>query len=257
MQKQRAMSNTPKLWLEPGELLGWIGEMNLSHDENAVVLAVSAEAVLNAYAQWYDNHRETSVKIAGLAALGHRLCKAEEETADWKLHCDHLFTISEQTAKLQDRAPSQNLIVQKIKLHEPKRIDGSQHLEVVAQFIEDVQHYVRQGRAVCQKASEDNQKIDTFWCFLTTKEFHWFENCMKKQGVDTIPPKDYNYNTTWDAVKVHFKHQYIPEMAISIIRREWYALKFNRPQVLKFNQRALELISILGGSLTITRENLL
>jgi len=52
---------------------------------------------------------------------------------------------------------------------------------------------------------------------------------MKKQGVDTIPPKDYNYNTTWDAVKVLFKHQYVPEWAISVIRREWYALKFNCP----------------------------
>jgi len=118
-----------------------------------------------------------------------------------------------------------------------------------------VQHYVRQGGAVCQKASEDNQKIDTFWRFLTAKVFHWFENCMKKQGVDTIPPKDYNYNTTWDAVKVLFKCQDITERAISVIRCEWYALKFNRPQVLKFNQRALELITILGGSLTIMREN--
>jgi len=80
---------------------------------------------------------------------------------------------------------------------------------------------------------------------------------MKKQGVDTIPPKDYNYNTTWDAVKVLIKCQYVPEWAISVIRYEWYALKFSRPQVLSFNQRALELITILGGSLTITRENLL
>jgi len=78
---------------------------------------------------------------------------------------------------------------------------------------------------------------------------------MKKLGVDTIPSKDYNYNTTWDAVKVLFKRQYVPERAISVICREWYALKFNRQQVLKLNQRALELITILGGSLTITREN--
>jgi len=224
-------------------------------DENAVVIAVSAEAVLNAYAQWYDSHRKAAVKIADLVALEHRLCKAEEETAVWKQYCNHLFTISEQTAKLQDRALSQNLIVQKIKPHEPKRFDGSQNLEVVAQFLEDVQHYVRQGGAVCQKASEDNQKIDTFWRFLIAKVFHWFENCMKKQGVDTIPPKDYNYNTTWDAMKVLFKRQYVSEWAISVIRREWYALKFNHQQVLKFNQRALELITILGGSLTITREN--
>jgi len=137
------MSNTPKLWPEPDELLEWIGEANLSRNENAVVIAVSAEAVLNTYAQWYDSYWEASVKIADLVALEHRLRKAQEETAVWKQRCDHLFTISKQTAKLQDRAPSQNLIVQKIKLHEPKRFDGSQDLEVVAQFLEDVQHYVR------------------------------------------------------------------------------------------------------------------
>ena len=61
----------PKLWPEPGELLAWIGEANLSRDENVVVIPVSAEAVLNAYAQWYDSHREASVKIADLAALEH------------------------------------------------------------------------------------------------------------------------------------------------------------------------------------------
>ena len=82
------------------------------------------------------------MKIADLAALEHQLCKAEEETAVWKQCCDNLFTTSEQTTKLQDRAPSQNLIVQKIKPHEPKRFDGSLDLEVVAQFLKDVQHYV-------------------------------------------------------------------------------------------------------------------
>jgi len=65
------MSNTPKLWPEPRKLLEWIGEANLLRNENAVVIAVSAEAVLNAYAQWYDSHREASVKIADLAALEH------------------------------------------------------------------------------------------------------------------------------------------------------------------------------------------
>jgi len=56
-------------------------------------------------------------------------------------------------------------------------------------------------------------------------------------------------------MKVFFKCQFVPEQAISVIRHKWYALKFNCPHVLKFNQRALELITILGGSLTITREN--
>jgi len=249
------MLNTPKFWPESGELLEWIGEVNLSRNENSVVIAVSAKEVLNDYVQWYDSHREASVKIADLMGLEHRLCKAEEETAVWKQCCDHLFAISKQTAKLQAGTLSKNLIVQKIKPHKPKRFDGSQDLEVVTQFLEDVQHYVQQGRVVCQKASEDNQKIDTFWRFLTAKVFQWLENCMKKQGLDTIPPKDYNYNTTWDAVKVLFKHQYVQEQAISVFRREWYTLKFSRQQVLSFNQRALEMITILGGPLSITREN--
>jgi len=238
MPKQRAMSNTPKFWLGPGELHEWIGEANLSRDENSVFIAVSAEAVLNAYAQWYESQREASV-----------------EMAVWKRRCDHLLVISEQATKLHTGTLNQKLIVQKIKLHEPKRFDGSQDMEVVAQYLEDVQHFVRQGGAVCQGASEDNQKIDTFWRFLTGKVFHWFENSMKKQGVDAIPPEEYNYNITWDDMKVLFKRQYVPERAISVICREWYALKFSHQLVLSFNKRALELISILGGSLTITRKN--
>jgi hypothetical protein len=202
-----------------------------------------------------------------IATLESQLLQAGKEAATWKQRCDQLFTMNERNSKILDMyeelkakgtsgdTGAQNLIVQKIKPHEPKRFDGAQDLEVVAQFLEDVQHYVRQGGAVCQKASGDNQKIDTLWRFLTTKTFRWFEDTMKKEGVDTIPPKDFDYKITWEAVKVLFKRQYVPERAISVIRREWYALRFTRQQVLSFNQRALELITILGGSLTITREN--
>jgi len=45
--------------------------VNLSCNENLVVIAVSAEAVLNAYTQWYESHREATVKIVDLAALKH------------------------------------------------------------------------------------------------------------------------------------------------------------------------------------------
>jgi len=56
-------------------------------------------------------------------------------------------------------------------------------------------------------------------------------------------------------MKILFKYQYVPERAISVIRCEWYTLQFSHQQVLSFNQRVLELITILDGSLTITREN--
>jgi len=95
-------------------------------------------------------------------------------------HCDHLLVITEQATKLQAGTLSQNLIIQKIKPHEPKRFDGSHDLEVVVQFLEDIQHYVSRGGAVCQGASKDNQKIVMLWCFLTVKVFYWFENSMKK-----------------------------------------------------------------------------
>jgi len=126
MPKQQAMSNTPKFWPGPGKLLEWIGEANLSRDENSVVIAVSAEAVLNAYAQWYESHREALV-----------------EMAVWKQCYDHLLVISKQATKLHAGTSSQNPIIQKIKPHEPKRFDGSQDLEVVTLFLEGIQHYVR------------------------------------------------------------------------------------------------------------------
>jgi len=78
---------------------------------------------------------------------------------------------------------------------------------------------------------------------------------MKERKVDTIPPIDNNYKVKWGDFKKVFKEQFVPEVAVSVVRNEWRALKFNRNQVLKFNQRALELIEILGGSLWITREN--
>lgn len=78
---------------------------------------------------------------------------------------------------------------------------------------------------------------------------------MKLRGVDTIPPATHDYGITWAAVRTAFKKQFVPEVAISVVRNEWHALKFNKAHVLKFNRRALELVQVLGGSLTITREN--
>jgi len=93
-----------------------------------------------------------------------------------------------------------NTYVHKIKPHEPTRFDGSQNLEVVTKFLNDVEHYVRQGGSMCPKATLDNQHIDTIWRFLTTKIFGWFENEMKRRGVNRIPPENHDYGITWAAV---------------------------------------------------------
>ena len=106
---------------------------------------------------------------------------------------------------------------------------------------------------MCPKATMDNQNIDTFWRFLSVKIFRWFEKDMKGMEVDVIPPVNNDYKIEWVDFKKTFKEQFVPEVAVSVVRNEWRALKFNKSQVLKFNQRVLELVEILGGSLSITR----
>jgi len=77
---------------------------------------------------------------------------------------------------------------------------------------------------------------------------------MQQRGVPAIPPAEHDYGITWVSVKSSFK-KFVPEVVVSVVRKEWYALKFNKAGVLGFNRRGLELIEILGGSLTITRGN--
>ena len=274
-------------WPLPEAVFEWIGESELLRDEQSnAILGVSATAVEKCYTHWYNFHREIVSKMDKMAIdlqpankekKGVPMLKArittfekkvavlrEESTKYWrqadkrverygKLADDYqtLRTTANATAGVQ------NTIIQKIKPFKPKRYEGSQDLEVVTRYLDEVEHYVRQGALMCPKASSDNQNIDTFWRFLSVKIFQWFEKEMQKREVDTIPPTYSNYMIKWADFKRVFKEQFVPEVAVSVVRNEWRALKFNENQVLKFNQRALELIEILGGSLSSTRGDLL
>jgi len=203
---------------------------------------------------------------AGEAAdLENQLLKAQAEVVEWKTRFDELFEMNKRTNKLIDdnntlrgdsgAAQVRNTVVHKIKPREPVGFDGSQDLEVVTRYLDEVEHYVRQGASMLPKASLDSQHMDTVWRFFSVKIFRWFQTVMKKRGLAAIPPADNDYGITWTEFKTLFKEQFVPEVAVSVVRKEWHALRFNRPQVLKFNRRALELIEILGGSLSISREN--
>jgi len=72
---------------------------------------------------------------------------------------------------------------------------------------------------MCPKAILGNQHIDTIWHFLTAKIFGWFENDMKRCGVDRIPPANHDYGITWAAVRSVFKKQFIPEVSILVIQK--------------------------------------
>jgi len=233
-------------WPQPSDLLTWFGTENVVNDtqEQSTATAVLSEAIGAAYLDWYQEK----------LTLESQLLQAQQEVMECKGRCDRLID-GNGTRHVSADGSNQVLVVQKVKPHEPARFDGSQDLEVVTHFLDDVEHYVRQGGAVCPKASKDNQNIDTLWRFLSTRIFRWFEDAMRKRGVETIPPRDGDYGVTWKSIRTSFRKQYVPESAITVIRKEWHALRYNRNQVLKFNRRALELITILGGSLTITRDN--
>jgi len=239
-------------------------------------------AVEQCYTRWYNFHREIVSKMdvmaidlqaankekKGVPTLKTRITTLEKEVAvlrdestkyrgqadKWAERYGKLADDYQTLRTTANATPGvQNTIIQKIKPFEPKRYEGSQDLEVVTRYLDEVEHYVRQGASMCPKASSDNQNIDTFWRFLSVKIFRWFEKEMKEREVDTIPPTDSDYKIKWADFKKVFKEQFVPEVAVSVVRNEWRALKFNKNQVLKFNQRALELIEILGGSLSITR----
>ena len=79
--------------------------------------------------------------------LEMKLVKAQEKTKVWKEWYDKLFDVTESlrdVASTTGNQPTHNTYVHKIKPHEPTRFDGSQNLEVVTQFLNDVEHYVRQ-----------------------------------------------------------------------------------------------------------------
>jgi len=206
--------------------------------------------------------RESAGEAAGLE---HQLLEAQGEVVEWKIRFDELFEmnkrfnklIDDNKALLGDSGAMQvwNTVVHKVKPHEPVGFDDSQDLEVVTRYLDEVEHYIRQGVSRLPEASRDNQHMDAVWRFFSVKIFRWFQTVMEKRGLAAIPPADDDYGITWTEFKTLFKEQFVSEVTVSVVRKEWHALRFGRLQVLKFNRRALELIEILGGSLSISREN--
>ena len=245
------MTTTGVVWPVPEELFDWLGESNLSRDGQAQrVTAVEANAVQAAYSQWLEVHRGACTELETLKkkmkTLKGELTKAQERTNR---------LIDESLLRTPASQGAGTSAVHRIKLRQPSPFDGSHDLEVVTRFLNEVEHYVRQGVSACPSATLDNQLIDTVWRFLSVKTFRWFKLEMSRHDILTIPPANHDYGITWKSVKAAFRAQFVPVVAVSVVRKQWHTLKFSRNEVLTFNRRALELIEILGGSLRITRDD--
>jgi len=227
------MTTTGVIWPVPKELFNWLGKSNLSRDGQAQhVTAVEANAVQAAYSQWLEVHRGACTELETLekemTTTKGELTKAQERTnrlIDESLLC----TPTSQGAETS--------VVHRTKPRQPSPFDRSQDLEVVTCFLDEVEHYVRQGASACPSATLDNQLIDTVWRFLSVKTFRWFELEMSRHDILTIPLANHDYGITWKSVKAAFRVQFVPVVAVSVIQKQWHALKFSRNEVLTFNRR--------------------
>jgi len=57
------MATQPIIWPEPNVLFEWIGEADISRDQNALVVAVTGTEMHKSYARWYEIHQEASAWI--------------------------------------------------------------------------------------------------------------------------------------------------------------------------------------------------
>jgi len=188
-------------WPLPEAVFEWIGESELSRDgQSNAILGVLATSVKQCYTRWYNFHREIVSKMDVMAIDLQAANKEKKGVPTLKAH---IATFEKEVAVLRDKSTKyrrqadkwaeryrkladdyqalrmtanatpgvQNTIIQKIKPFQLKRYEGSQDLEVITRYLDEVEHYVCQGASMCPKVSSDNQNIDTFWRFLLVKIF--------------------------------------------------------------------------------------
>jgi hypothetical protein len=74
----------------------------------------------------------------------------------------------------------------------------------------------------------------------------------------TIPPPDGKYYTTWQEFQEAFRLRFVPEIAITLVRKELGDMKFKRGEdILRFNNRYAELLGMLNLKTSITRNDAL
>ena len=83
-----------------------------------------------------------------VSALKEESTKYRGQTETWAEQCGKLaddYQAYRTIANANATPGVKNTIVHKIKPFEPKRYEGSQDLEVVTNYLDEVEHYVRQG----------------------------------------------------------------------------------------------------------------
>jgi hypothetical protein len=183
----------------------------------------------------------------------------KQDAADWK---DYFTTLNNQSKRLQELHAHPVARSRPSKRHEPPNFMGESKLELVQAYIEKVEHYVRMGGTELPATAErDDKLMDCVWRFFGGRVFEWFQTWWTARPGNsgrTIPPPDGKYCTTWQEFQEAFRLRFVPEIAITLVRKELGDMKFKRGEdVLRFNNRYAELLSMLNLKTSITRNDAL
>jgi len=139
--------------------------------------------------------------------------------------------------------------------HQPPLFTGDLKLETVNLFPRKVEHWVRQGGAA-MGTTEPDKCIDSAWHFICPEVYGWFAHSICQQDVMVIPPADGSFAPViWPLSKFAFCHCFVPEVAITAVRKEIHTLRNSGGVggVAHFKMRFSELIHIQPKVTTIAR----
>ena len=238
----------------------------------ADVTAISRQGVTDFYATIYQSYisqsndlRRLTDRLLSLEAQLLNVTTTQDDALtqleSWRGRFD---TMMQMTARLGVGGVNSGgggaLSKSHLKQHQPPLFTGDLKLETVNLFLRKVEHWVRQGGAAMGYHGFDSrmERIDSAWRVHGTRRRtvgspHWIH----QQGVMIIPRANGSYApVTWPLVKSAFRHRFVPEVAITAVRKEICTpLRYSKEDVTYFNKRFSELIRMLQKETTITCED--
>jgi hypothetical protein len=262
------------LWPSPddpsiqSQLLALVdGALRIPENEDPdKMTGVKVSGILGFYRFLHAAHASGEAEVhAQLAKVTRQRDKFKQDAAEWK---DYFTTLNNQSKQLQELqglgggAVATQAKNRPSKRHEPPIFMGESKLELVQAYIDKVEHYVRMGGSELPSVAEQDDKLmDCVWRFFGGRVYEWFRTWWTARPGNsgrTIPPSDGQYYTTWQEFKEAFRLRFVPEIAVTLVRKELGDMKFKRGEdVLRFNNRYAELLGMLNLKTSITRNDAL
>jgi len=235
---------------------------------DADVTVFSRQGLTDLYATIYQSHssqnndlRRLIDRIQSLEAQSGMVTTAQDDAlAEAETSCGWFDTFFQMTARLGaggNGGEGGYFSKSHLQQHQPPLFTGDLKLETVNLFLHKVEHWVRQG-GVAMGTTVSDKRIDLAWRFMDAKAYNWFAHWIRQQCVTVIPPADGSYApVTWPLFGSAFCHCFVPEVAITTVRKEIRALQYSRAVgvVAHLNKRFSDLIRVLQKVTTSLRED--